>query len=83
MDIKKIVVVGGGPAGIMAAIKAGSLAQDVTLVEKTPSLGKKLLLSGKGRCNLTNTCELDSFIERFSKNNGQFLRASSQSLDIA
>lgn len=45
---------------------------DVTLLEKNPNLGRKLLLSGKGRCNLTNACELDSFLERFSK--GEFLR---------
>jgi len=70
---KRIVVVGGGPAGIMAAIRAGELRQDVTLIEKNPILGKKLLLSGKGRCNLTNACDLDSFIKRFS-GNGQFLR---------
>jgi len=70
---KRIVVVGGGPAGMMAGIRAGELRQDVTLIEKNPSLGKKLLLSGKGRCNLTNACDLDSFIKRFS-GNGQFLR---------
>jgi len=70
---KKIVVVGGGPSGIMAAIRAGQLQQDVTLIEKNPLLGKKLLLSGKGRCNLTNLCDLESFLKRFSKN-GQFLR---------
>ncbi len=73
MNEKIIVVVGGGPAGIMAAIRAGELRQDVTLIEKNPILGKKLLLSGKGRCNLTNACDLDSFIKRFS-GNGQFLR---------
>ena len=73
MAVKKIVVVGGGPAGMMAAIRARSLAQDVTLVEKNVSLGKKLLLSGKGRCNLTNACDLDSFLKRFS-HNGDFLR---------
>jgi len=70
---KRIVVVGGGPAGMMAAIRAAELCQDVTLIEKNPILGKKLLLSGKGRCNLTNACDLDSFIKRFS-GNGQFLR---------
>jgi predicted Rossmann fold flavoprotein len=70
---KRIVVVGGGPAGMMAAITAGRLHQDTTLIEKNPLLGKKLLLSGKGRCNLTNACDLDSFLKRFS-GNGQFLR---------
>ncbi|MFH0913547.1 MAG: NAD(P)/FAD-dependent oxidoreductase, partial [Candidatus Omnitrophota bacterium] len=73
MNEKKIVVVGAGPAGMMAAIRAGQLHQDVTLVEKNPVLGRKLLLSGKGRCNLTNACDFDSFIKRFS-GNGQFLR---------
>ena len=58
---------------MMAAIKAGQMRQDVTLVEKNPHLGRKLLLSGKGRCNLTNACALGPFLERFSKN-GQFLR---------
>jgi len=70
---KRIVVVGAGPAGMMAAIRASQLHQDVTLVEKNPHLGRKLLLSGKGRCNLTNACDFDSFIKRFS-GNGQFLR---------
>ena len=73
MERKKIVVVGGGPAGMMASIRASQLNQDVTLVEKNPILGKKLLLSGKGRCNLTNICDLETFLSRFSKN-GQFLR---------
>lgn len=58
---------------MMAAIRAGNLRQDVTLIEKNPIPGKKLLLSGKGRCNLTNACELELFLKRFSKN-GQFLR---------
>jgi predicted Rossmann fold flavoprotein len=71
--IKKIVVIGGGPAGMMAAIRAGALKQDVTLVEKNTELGIKLLLSGKGRCNITNACDLVSFLKRFS-GNGQFLR---------
>lgn len=58
---------------MMAAIRAAELRQDITLIEKNPILGKKLLLSGKGRCNLTNACDLDSFIKRFW-GNGQFLR---------
>lgn len=73
VNAKRIVVVGGGPAGMMAAIRAGQSQEDVTLIEKNPVLGKKLLLSGKGRCNLTNLCDLDAFMGRFSKN-GQFLR---------
>ncbi len=71
--MKKVVVVGGGPSGMMAAIRASQLSPDTFLVEKNPGLGKKLLLSGKGRCNLTNACDLDAFLERFSEN-GAFLR---------
>jgi len=69
----KIVVIGGGPSGMMAAIRAAGLGQDVTLLEKKDSLGNKLLLSGKGRCNLTNTGGLEDFLRRFSKK-GDFLR---------
>ena len=58
---------------MMAAIRAAQLKQDVTLVEKNSILGRKLLLSGKGRCNLTNACPLEEFLKRFS-GNGQFLR---------
>lgn len=73
MEAKKIIVVGAGPAGMMAAIRAAGLSQEVTLIEKKPIPGNKLLLSGKGRCNLTNTCDLDSFLKRFS-HHGEFLR---------
>ena len=67
-----IIVVGAGPAGMMAAIRASQLHQSVTLIEKNPAPGHKLLLSGKGRCNLTNTCSLEEFLSHFS--NGAFLR---------
>jgi len=70
---KRIVVVGAGPAGMISAIRAAEQKQQVTLIEKNSSCGKKLLLSGKGRCNLTNICDLDVFIERFS-GQGAFLR---------
>ena len=73
VELKRIVVVGAGPAGMMAAIRAAQLHQDAILIEKNPYPGRKLLLSGKGRCNLTNACDLESFIKRFSRN-GQFLR---------
>ncbi|MDD5108142.1 MAG: NAD(P)/FAD-dependent oxidoreductase [Candidatus Omnitrophica bacterium] len=68
----KIVVVGAGPSGMMAAIHAASLGREVILLERKATLGNKLLLSGKGRCNLTNTEELQYFLKRFS--NGDFLR---------
>ena len=69
----KIIVVGSGPAGMMAAIRASQFKQEVILIEKNSHSGNKLLLSGKGRCNITNNCNLDGFLERFS-GNGQFLR---------
>jgi predicted Rossmann fold flavoprotein len=58
---------------MMAAIRASQLTPEVVLIEKNPSPGNKLLLSGKGRCNITNSCELADFLKRFSAN-GQFLR---------
>ena len=67
-----IIVVGAGPAGIMAAIRARQLHQSVTLIETNASAAAKLLLSGKGRCNLTNACGLDEFLAHFP--NGAFLR---------
>jgi hypothetical protein len=73
VNVKRIVVIGGGPAGMMAAIRSAQLHQDVTLIEKNSTLGKKLLLSGKGRCNLTNACDLEAFLKRFS-HHGEFLR---------
>ncbi|HNW39109.1 MAG TPA: NAD(P)/FAD-dependent oxidoreductase [Candidatus Omnitrophota bacterium] len=73
MEKIRIVVVGGGPSGMMAAIRAATLGREVILLEKKNALGNKLLLSGKGRCNLTNTQDLSNFLKRFS-NNGDFLR---------
>jgi len=70
---KKVVVVGGGPAGMMAAIRASQLIKNVILVEKNNILGKKLLLSGNGRCNLTNSKPLELFLKGYDRN-GEFLR---------
>lgn len=74
-DIYDIVVIGGGPAGSMAAITASSLGRSVALVEKNDSIGKKLLMTGKTRCNITNICPIDTFIEKFGKT-GPFLRSA-------
>ena len=70
---KKIIVVGGGPAGMMAAIRAGELGKKVVLLEKNRSLGKKLLITGNSRCNLTNTYDLETFLSKIP-GNGNFLR---------
>jgi predicted Rossmann fold flavoprotein len=73
MQRYKILIVGGGPAGMMAAIRAAQLGDGVCLLEKNNGLGKKLLISGKGRCNLTNVGDIDNFLNNFSKS-GEFLR---------
>jgi predicted flavoprotein YhiN len=67
-----IIVVGGGAAGLMAAGKAAQLGARVLLLEKTDSCGKKILISGKTRCNLTNSSELKDFISMYG-DNGRFL----------
>lgn len=63
-----VIVIGGGPAGIMAAIAASQNGKRVLLLEKNERLGKKLLITGKGRCNITNDCEIDEFFEKIPVN---------------
>ncbi len=72
-SIKRVVVIGGGPAGMMAAIRASQLVKNVILVEKNNILGKKLLISGNGRCNITNSDTLESFLKGYDSNS-DFLR---------
>ncbi|MDD5084675.1 MAG: NAD(P)/FAD-dependent oxidoreductase [Candidatus Omnitrophica bacterium] len=73
MQIYDIAVVGGGPAGIMASIRAAELGKRVILIERNDSIGRKLLLTGGTRCNFTNVASLDTFIDKFGKQ-GNFLR---------
>lgn len=68
----KVIVIGGGPAGMMAAITASENGNDVTLVEKMNSLGRKLLITGKGRCNITSSLNIEEFIKN-TPGNGRFL----------
>ena len=75
-----IVIFGGGPAGIMAAISAASGKAEVTLIEKKAYLGRKLLLTGGGRCNLTNMCESADLTRYYSKT-GSFLRDAFKAFD--
>ena len=69
----RIIVVGGGAAGMMAAGVAAAAGARVLLLEKMKQPGRKLSITGKGRCNLTNICEIREFIEHFGKT-GRFLR---------
>ena len=66
--MKKIAVIGGGPAGMMAAIAAARSGAAVTLYEKNEKLGKKLFITGKGRCNVTNACDTADMFENIVRN---------------
>lgn len=69
MSNKKIAVIGGGAAGLMAAGEAAKFGADVTLFEKNEKLGKKLIITGKGRCNVTNFCDTNEFMQNVATNN--------------
>lgn len=70
--MRKVAVIGGGAAGMMAAIAAAKEGAKVTLFEKNEKLGKKLFITGKGRCNLTNACDISEFFSNVV-NNEKFL----------
>ena len=74
----KVVVIGGGPAGMMAAITASKKDNHVILIEKMKSLGRKLLITGKGRCNITSSLPIEDFIKN-TPGNGKFLFSCYQS----
>ncbi len=67
------IVIGGGPAGLMAAGRAAERGRKVLLLEKNDILGKKLLISGKGRCNVSHAGDVDEYMTHFSTS-GRFLR---------
>ncbi len=66
--MSEIVVIGGGAAGMMAAVFAARAGGNVTLLEKNEKLGKKVYITGKGRCNLTNDCDRDGFLAQVPRN---------------
>ena len=70
--MKKIIVIGAGPAGMMSAIRAAENGAQVTLFEKNPRVGRKLGITGKGRCNLTNTADTAEIVKNIP-GNGKFL----------
>ena len=67
-----LVVIGGGPAGLMCAVTAAERGLDVTLLEPNQKLGRKLRITGKGRCNLTNNCDIRTFMANIP-GDGRFL----------
>jgi len=80
IDNKRICVIGGGAAGMMAAGTASLYGADVTIYEATDRLGKKLAITGKGRCNVTNRCTTQEFLENVI-NNPRFLYAALSEFD--
>ena len=75
-DKDSIIIVGGGAAGLMAAGTAASLGKKVVVLEKHATNGKKLLIAGKGRCNITNACDDVETLIANTPGNGSFLYSS-------
>ncbi len=73
--MSKIIVVGGGPSGMMAALNASKSNHEVILLERNGELGRKLLLTGGGRCNITNNRDIEDFFDKVV-NNKKFLYSS-------
>jgi len=70
-----VIVIGGGAAGMMAALQAAWAGAQVVLLEKNEKLGKKIYITGKGRCNVTNACDLEDFFKQVPRN-AKFLNAA-------
>ena len=62
MTSKKVVVIGAGAAGLMAGATAALYGASVTIIEKNKRVGRKIMITGKGRCNLANNCDVQTFI---------------------
>ena len=76
----KVAVIGGGAAGMLAAISSAQLGNDVTIIEKMDMIGKKLLITGKGRCNITSSIPIEEFIKNIP-GNGMFLYSCFNNFD--
>lgn len=79
---KQAIVIGGGPAGMMASYMIAKSGVAVTLLEKNKKLGKKMLIAGKGRCNVTNDCDMAAFLENMP-GNGKFLYSAYKNFPTA
>ena len=66
--MRNVIIIGGGPAGLIAGISAAQAGDNVTIIEKKNTCGKKLLITGKGRCNITNNIDINDFIENIPGN---------------
>ncbi len=75
-----VIIIGGGPAGMIAGISSARSGNKVTIIEKMNSCGKKLLITGKGRCNITNSTDINGFIEN-TPCNGRFLYGALNNFD--
>ena len=73
--MSKVLIVGGGAAGMFAAITAAKNGHQVSLYEKNEKLGKKLFITGKGRCNITNACDMETLFSSVVTNSN-FLYSS-------
>ncbi|MDD1678285.1 MAG: NAD(P)/FAD-dependent oxidoreductase [Methanomicrobiales archaeon] len=73
MGFPTVIVIGGGPAGLFCALRISGEGRKVVVLEKMPSCGRKLLLTGLGQCNLTHDGDIRSFFEKYG-DNGPFLR---------
>lgn len=73
--MSKVIIIGGGAAGLLAGIAAATYGADVTIIEKMRQPGKKMLITGKGRCNITNAGELQDIIKNIP-GNGRFLNSA-------
>ena len=80
MEKRKLIVIGGGAAGMMAALFASREGAAVSLLERNEKLGKKVYITGKGRCNVTNAADMDQFMRRIYRN-PRFLYAAFAKLD--
>ena len=73
--MSKVVVIGGGAAGMFASIAAAGCGHQVVVYEKNEKLGKKLYITGKGRCNITNACDMEGLFDAV-RTNAKFLYSS-------
>lgn len=78
--MSKVIIIGGGAAGMMAAISAAENGNDVHLYEKNEKLGKKIYITGKGRCNVTNGCDIEELFEHIVTNK-KFMYSSIYTFD--